>query len=148
MNRISIIITVITFQLLSLGIYAQTKETHIPLTFNVTGFADNSGQLLVYLYRKEDKIPSDPFKILEIKIDNKKAFVKIDDLPLGDYACIFIHDQNANNRIDHSFGIPSEPLGYTNNWKLSLFSGMPTFERLRFTYNVSKNNYVINMDEK
>lgn len=148
MNKILIIATIIILQFVSFSVFAQTGETHVPLIFKVTGFANNSGQLLVYLYRKEDKMPSDPSKILEIKIENEQALASIDDLSFGDYACIFVHDQNANNRIDHSFGIPSEPLGYTNNWKLSLFSGMPTFEKLKFTYSALKNNYVIDMDEK
>ena len=154
MKIISIIITTIVFQLMSLGIYAQTNEKqetnqkHVPLIFNVTGFADNSGQMLVYFYRKKDKMPSDPFKLLEIKIEDKQALAQIHDLSFGDYACIFVHDKNANNHIDHSFGFPSEPIGYTNNWKLSLFSGMPTFEKLKFTYSMSKNRYPINMYEK
>ena len=147
MNRILAIVTVNILLVAALGAFAQNKETHVPLAFKVTGFADDSGQLLVYLFRKEDRLPSDPFKILEIKIENKQASVEIDNLPFGNYACIFIHDKNANNHIDHRFGIPNEPLGYTNYWKLSLFSGMPTFEKLKFTYSASKNNYPIDMDE-
>ena len=77
---------------------------------------------------------------------DKRAEVNI-DLPFGDYAAIFVHDRNGNDKIDHRLGIPNEPLGYTNNWKLSLFSGMPTFEKLRFTFSASMNHFVIKMPE-
>ena len=148
MKKIIIITTAIVLQFITFCAIAQTNGKLAPLTFTVNGFADNSGQLLVYMYRKDDKIPSDPFKLLEAEIKGKQAFVQIEDLLPGEYACIFVHDQNANNHIDHSFGIPNEPLGYTNNWKLTLFSGMPTFEKLRFTYSYTKCNYVIDMDEE
>ena len=126
---------------------AQNIETKDSLTFKVTGFKDNSGQLLVHLFRKQDKLPSMPFKVLEIQIKNKQAVVVIRDLPYGEYAGIFVHDKNANNEIDHRWGIPDEPLGFTNHWKLSLFSGMPTFNKLKFSFSPSSNYYEIHMKE-
>lgn len=123
---------------------AQDRGT---LSFEVTGFGDNSGQLLVELFRKDDKVPTKPFKLIKVKIADKKAQVTLEDFPYGDYAAIFVHDKNANGEIDHHWGIPSEPLGYTNHWKLSLFSGMPTFDKLKFTFNAAMNHFEIKMPE-
>lgn len=117
------------------------------LSFDVIGFADNSGQLLVELFRKEDKVPIKPFKLIKVKIADKKTQVTIDDFLYGDYAAIFVHDKNANGEVDHRWGIPSEPLGFTNNWELSLFSGMPTFEKLKFTFDASKKHFQVKMPD-
>jgi uncharacterized protein (DUF2141 family) len=57
-----------------------------------------------------------------------------ENLPNGSYAAIVYHDENDNGTLDHKFAFPSEPMGFTNNWNLSLFSGMPTFKKLRFEH--------------
>ena len=144
MNKYIILLAVV---LLPSVIYSQNKKTMGSLSFIVTGFADNSGQMLLLLFRKEDKVPTQPFKRIKVAIINKKANVVIDDFPYGDYAAIFVHDKNSNGEIDHRFGVPCEPLGFTNNWKLSLFSGMPSFEKLKFTFSASQEHFSIKMPE-
>ena len=131
---------------LTINISAQTGKSIGSLTFNITGFADNSGQVLVQLFRNEDKVPTKPFKVVKSKISSKKAVVEIENLGYGEYAAIIIHDLNSNGHIDHRLGMPNEPLGFTNNWKLSLFSGMPTFDKLKFTFNESNNLFDIKMN--
>jgi uncharacterized protein (DUF2141 family) len=116
------------------------------LTLHVTGFESNVGQALLRLFRKEDKVPTKPFMTVKATIANKEASFVIDKLAFDDYAAIIVHDQNSNNDIDHSFGIPSEPLGFTNNWKLGLFTGMPTFEKLKFTFSKADNTFTVKMD--
>jgi len=144
MNKLIMLLLAVLF---TSGAYSQNVKTIGTLTFNVTGFADNSGQLLVQLFRKEDKVPAHPFKQIKATIINKKADAVIENLPYGDYAAIFVHDKNSNGKIDHSWGIPSEPLGYTNNWKLSLFSGMPSFDKLKFTFSIAQEHFSIKMPE-
>ena len=127
---------------------AQTPQTKGNLTFILSGFADNSGQVLVELFRKVDKVPTKPFKVLKAKITNQKALVVVSNLDYGEYVAIIVHDQNSNGHIDHSWGIPAEPLGYSNNWKLTLLSGMPTFEKLKFRFSESENFLAIDMKGK
>ncbi|MFZ4547494.1 MAG: DUF2141 domain-containing protein [Bacteroidales bacterium] len=141
-----IVISIILF-FASLNSSAQTQQQSDYLTFNISGFADNSGQVLVQLFRTEDNVPTKPFKVLKAKIVNEKAIVIVENLSFGDYAAIIVHDKNSNGIIDHRLGIPNEPLGYTNNWHLSLFSGMPTFNKLMFTFTGSKYKYNINLNE-
>ncbi len=123
--------------------HSQTSKTEGTLTFNISGFKSNSGQVMVQLFRKTDKVPTAPFKVLKANIVNKTAVVKINNLSYGDYSSIVVHDENSNGVIDHSWGIPAEPLGYTNNWELSLFSGMPTFDKLKFTFSSASNSFNI-----
>jgi len=141
MKKLIIILSAIML-FATFNVVAQTQGN---LTFNLSGFADNSGQVLVELFRKTDKVPTEPFKVIIAKIVNNNAHVIISNLDYGEYAAIIVHDQNANGHIDHSWGIPSEPLGYTNNWKLTLLSGMPTFEKLKFRFSESGNSISIEM---
>jgi uncharacterized protein (DUF2141 family) len=128
------------------NLFSQTANAENTLTFHIIGFEDNAGQALLKLFRKEDKVPTIPFMLLKSKIINNQADFSIESLPYGEYAAIVVHDENANGEIDHSFGIPSEPLGFTNNWELTLFSGMPTFEKLKFVYSKTSNFFTINLD--
>ena len=124
-------------------ITAQTSKSIGSLTFKVSGFADDDGQVLVQLFRKQDKVPANPFRLVKAKITNREAIVVVDSLLYGEYGAIVVHDKNGNGHIDHRWGIPAEPLGYTNNWKLSYFSGMPTFNKLKFSFNESTGQYSI-----
>lgn len=126
---------------------AQTDKPADTLTFQITGFEDNTGQVLVQLFRKEDKVPVKPFMAVVEKIMDHKAEVQITGLTYGEYAAIVVHDKNANGIIDHQWGFPDEPLGYPNNWGLSVFSGMPTFANLKFFFSQSNNILNINMKE-
>ncbi len=128
-------------------ITAQTSKSMGSLTFKISGFAEDEGQVLVQLFRKEDKVPANPFRLVIAKITNREAIVVVDSLLYGEYGAIVVHDKNGNGHIDHRWGIPAEPLGYTNNWKLSYFSGMPTFNKLKFTFNESTSQYSIKMKE-
>jgi uncharacterized protein (DUF2141 family) len=126
---------------------SQTVKKTGTLVFNVNGLEDNSGQVFVQLFRKNDDIPSSPYKKVTAKIVNQKAVVKITNLDYGDYAAMIVHDQNFDGEIEHCMGIPCEPLGFTNNWELTLVSGMPTFDKLKFTFSQSKCQISINMEE-
>ena len=107
------------------------------LTIVARNFKSNAGQAVVNLFRAQDDIPKKPFRIVTAKILNGQSTIEIENLPVGYYAAILFHDENGNNTIDHRFGFPNEPMGFSNNWRLSLFSGMPTFEKLKFNFQES-----------
>jgi uncharacterized protein (DUF2141 family) len=45
------------------------------------------------------------------------------------------HDVNDNGRVAHdALGLPAEPLGFSGGFRLGLFSGKPTFAKLRFAF--------------
>ena len=142
----SIILVTAAILFLAPGLYSQTDLTKGKLTFNLTGFEDNAGQVLVELFRREDKVPAKPFMEVTAKIINREAVVTIENLPYGVYAAIIVHDKNSNGHIDHRMGMPSEPLAYPNNWKLTLLSGMPTFDKLKFSFSQLTNHFSITFD--
>jgi uncharacterized protein (DUF2141 family) len=146
MNRLYFPLILLMLCVASL-LYARSQPASGTLTFTITGLEDNSGQVMVRLFRKADDVPVSAYKQVKARIVNRSTVALFENLPYGDYAAIIVHDRNANGMIDHSFGIPAEPLAYTNHWKLSLFSGMPTFGKLRFTFSQAMNSYAVSLDE-
>ncbi len=133
--------------LAGLNLSAQTDKPTGNLTFHITGFEKNQGQALILFYSKDDKVPKKPGRHLKAEIVNKEAVLTLENIPYGEYAAIIVHDINGNGVVDHKFGMPSEPLGYTNNWKLSLFSGMPSFDKLKFSHSKPVTIVTIRMHE-
>ena len=125
--------------------FSAFSQIGIPLTIHATGFKSNDGQALLELYRKEDNVPKKPYMTIKAAISNNEATFSIKNLDSGDYAAIIVQDENSNNKIDHSWGIPGEPMGFTNNWKLSLFSGLPSFEKLKFNFSAANSTCTVKM---
>jgi uncharacterized protein (DUF2141 family) len=129
-------------------IMAFIQPTGGTLTLNTPGFNNDKGKAVLFLFRKDDDIPKKPFKTLSTEIKNNKAEFQFHHLPYGEYAAILLHDENDNGKIDHSFGLPSEQLGYSNNWELGLFTGMPTFSKLKFQFSATMQIQNINITYK
>jgi uncharacterized protein (DUF2141 family) len=108
------------------------------LTIDATNFKSDKGVAIVHLFRIQDDIPKKPFQEASRVILNGQAGIVLHNLSYGDYAVIVFHDENSNGILDHRLGFPNEPMGFSNDWKLSLFSGMPTFTKLRFEFSESK----------
>ena len=105
------------------------------LVINASGFADESGQAVANLFRVGDDVLHPPHTFVTASIHHGKATLTFPQLPYGSYAISVFHDKNSNNKIDHSFFMfPAEPLGFSNGYEVSLFAGLPSFEKLRFTF--------------
>lgn len=57
--------------------------------------------------------------------------IRFEGLPSGDYAIALIHDENSNNKLDTTFGIPREGFGFSRNPVIRF--GPPKFAEARFT---------------
>lgn len=119
------------FVLVSTITFAQQTGS---LKIEGTNFSSEKGKAIVNLFRKEDDVPNKPYLQASAKIENGKAVIVFENLPYGDYAAILYHDENNNGTLDHRLGFPNEPMGFSNDWKLTLFSGMPNFEKLSFAF--------------
>ena len=146
MKKLTFVLLGTILFLANIAISQTAKTTTGTLTFNVSGFEDNTGQVVVQLFHKYDDMPSSPFKKVTATIVNKAATVEITDLLYGDYAAIILHDQNSDGEVEHCLGIPCEPLGFTNNWDLTLFSGMPTFDKLKFNFSKTNNTFTVKVE--
>ena len=125
--------------LIALNGYAQESGT---LIVNATDFENSEGAAMINLFREQDDIPKKPFITLKAKITNGQAEFVIENLAVGSYAAIVWHDENNNGILDHNL-LPSEPLGCSNNWQMGLFSGMPTFKKLKFIFSSADNKIEI-----
>lgn len=135
MNKILIYIitTLCLFEISHVG-NAQSSGT---LTIKASNFSRDSGKAVVNLFREADDIPKKPFMQSSSDIVNGKAVVTF-QIPYGNYAAILFHDENSNQELDHKFGFPNEPMGFSNEWNLTLFSGMPSFNKLKFHFSDEK----------
>lgn len=110
---------------------------HADLVVNVSGFAHERGQAIASLFREGYDVFGTPYARVSAPIHQGKAILVFSNIKSGNYALIAFHDENGNNHLDHNFlHFPAEPLGFSNGFKLSIFSGKPNFEKLRFAFTV------------
>ena len=104
------------------------------LTIHVTGFAHARGQAVAKLFAPGDNVLGPGRWQVGMPIDGDAAVFRFEGLPAGRYAAVVFHDENDNGVIDHGLLGPSEPLGFSGGFVLSLVSGRPDFERLKFDF--------------
>ena len=105
------------------------------LTVEVTGFRSSAGHALARLYLPGMDVTKTPARTVAAPILEGRAHFELESLAWGDYALVVVHDENDNGEIDHGvLGLPREPLGFSGGFRLGLFSGLPTFEKLRFAF--------------
>ncbi len=136
--------TLILLTSLSGSICGQNTETKGTLLVTVKNIESNKGQIVVCLYRPNDNVRGNPFLKTETTINGDKAAASFNNLTYGNYVALAFHDKNNNQMLDHNFlGFPDEPFGYSNNWNFSVFSGMPTYEKTKFTFSKTNNSITI-----
>lgn len=105
------------------------------LVIHAKGFAHAQGQAIASLFRQGDDVFKKPFLRVRAKIDQEQATLVFPHMEFGNYAAIVFHDENGNDDLDHNaLRFPAEPLGYSNGFRLGLFTGLPNFERLEFAF--------------
>jgi uncharacterized protein (DUF2141 family) len=112
-------------------------DTPPALAIQMSGFDHDRGQAVVNVFRATDDVlkPDTAYRHLQAEIYDGRASITIPDLAYGKYAISVFHDENGNGTLDHNFfRFPAEPLGFSNYFKLSLTSGMPSFEKLQFQF--------------
>ena len=99
----------------------------------------DKGKVLIALYDNAKGYLNEEKAVIKkvVRIRNKKAILKLEGLPFGEYAVACYHDENSNLRLDKNIvGIPKEGFGFSNNVK-PVF-GAPSFSKCRFQLNKSE----------
>ncbi|MBI2430270.1 MAG: DUF2141 domain-containing protein [Ignavibacteriales bacterium] len=117
------------------------------LTIRTQHFLNDGGSAVVNLFREHDEIPKKPWRIEKGNIVDGASTIIFENVPYGAYAVIVFHDENSNGILDHTLFLPAEPMGFSNEWELTLFSGMPSFEKLRFRFTEQSAEIVIAVGE-
>ncbi len=113
------------------------QEENFKLTVNISGLNSDKGNLMVGVYNKKEYFLKKQFKGKIGKINNKKSVVIFENLPKGEYAVSFVHDENDNKKMDTNFiGIPKEDYGCSNN--ATGFMGPPKYDDAKFQLTKNK----------
>ncbi|WP_409433155.1 DUF2141 domain-containing protein [Litorimonas sp. RW-G-Af-16] len=96
---------------------ASKPPTTSQLTIKITGFEDQSGQVLIALFNSADSYDSETaFRDAKIAVTQKTVKTSFDDLPAGTYAFKLFHDADGDGELDtDGFGIPSEDYYFSND---------------------------------
>lgn len=128
--------------------FAEEQPAKGRLQFVIDSFNNDQGRAILVLYRRSDRLFSQQaaFKKAVVEIVNGQARAVFEDVPAGEYAAISVHDENNNGVVEHHwYGLPKEQVGFSNNFKLSIFSGKPTFDKLAFTYSGTDTELLIHL---
>lgn len=108
------------------------------LRIEATGFDDASGNAIAKLFLPGQNVRQHGHLEIKAIIKDGKAFLTFPALAPGDYAVVVFHDSNDNGEMDHNLiGLPKEQLGFSGGFKMSLSSGLPTFDKLKFAHGAS-----------
>lgn len=108
------------------------------LVVHASGFKHQGGQAIANLYYEGDDLFKTARSRVVATIQNDTAVLIFPNIPPGHYAVLVFHDENGNGDLDHNvLRFPAEPLGYSNNFEMSLFSGLPSFKKTGFAFEAS-----------
>lgn len=109
-----------------------TDEATSELTIRASGFLNARGHAVAKLFIPGDNVLGPGRWQITSTIEGGEAVFRVAGLKPGRYAAVVFHDLNDNGTIDHGLVGPSEPLGFSGRFVLSLVSGRPDFEQLQF----------------
>lgn len=119
----------------SLALTASAAQDENTLIVNAAGFAHARGHAIAKLFEPGDNVLEHGRQQLIAETRDGKASFEFKGLPAGAYAVVVFHDENGNGEIDHNrLGLPSEALGFSNGFRPGVFSGLPSFDKLRFDH--------------
>ncbi len=105
------------------------------VTVKVSGFKNQNGQAIVYLWKAPDGFPAKTEQAAVSKmvpIQGTSVTVVFSDVAPGTYAVSVTHDENGNGKMDTGFmGKPKEGYGASNNPQNKLSA--PSFDQCKFT---------------
>lgn len=133
MKKILLIFTIVFGGILTTNAQEKTYD----LTVNISGLNSDKGTLLVGIYNQKENFLKNQFKGDVVKIKDKRSVVVFKNLPKGEYAVSFVHDENDNKKMDTNFlGIPKEDYGCSNN--ATGFMGPPKYDDAKFNLHSDK----------
>jgi len=116
---------------------ANAQENSYTLTVNISGLNSDDGTIMIGLYTGKENFLKKRFRGGVTTIKNKKSVVVFKDIPKGEYAVSFVHDENNNKKMDTNFlGIPTEDYGCSNN--ATGFMGPPKYNDAKFQLTENK----------
>lgn len=105
------------------------KEGHT-ITVIIENITNNNGNVLLSLHTVDTFMKGPGIQHKKSKIVDGKIQVTFDNVEVGTYAIMALHDENENNKMDfEDTGMPKESYGMSNN---PMSFGPPQFEAAKF----------------
>lgn len=114
-NSIASLIICFSLIILLHPIQGQSNKNLGDLTIIISGLKNDKGEIQIGLFNSEEswEDKKEKFHGAKIKIKNNRAEWVIKNIPYGEYAIKFFHDENMDDKINTNFfGIPSEIYGF------------------------------------
>ena len=113
-------------------------QEKLSLVVAVRGATPDKGQAVCSLFTSADTFLKQPVLKKTKPIDsNGEVVFRIDHLDPGTYAVSIVYDEDSNGKLNTGiFGIPTEPVGVSNNAKGKF--GPPSYEDAVFELLASK----------
>lgn len=110
------------------------------LELEIGEFRNTKGHVLISVFDNAKDYPDNEGKAVvnkKVKITQKTHTITIKDLPQGEYAVVFLHDENDNEEMDTNFvGAPEEGYGASND-AVNTFSA-PKYDEAKFLLKAEK----------
>jgi uncharacterized protein (DUF2141 family) len=144
-NKLNILLTGIAFLSLLFSSFQKSNPQTGTIEIEVTGIKDlNNKNLQVGVFTKSGFPKNNKTVYNQIVKVSSKTHKLYFNIPPGTYAIALYHDLNNNNKIDKNFfGIPTEPYGFSNNFKPTLSE--PSFSDCSFELGVNGKKITIDL---
>ncbi|WKV11995.1 DUF2141 domain-containing protein [Marivirga harenae] len=120
------------YLLILFTLFMQPKTSTLEL--EIGEFRNMKGHVLVSVFDNSEDFPSNEQNAIvnkKVKVTQKKHTILIDGLSAGEYAVVFLHDENGNEKMDTNFvGAPTEGYGASND-AVNTFSA-PKYKEAKF----------------
>ncbi len=107
------------------------------VTVKIGTLRNTEGHLLVSLFNSSADYPDKAeaaYKTKKVKVKEVRHTIVFENLPYGEYALVFLHDENDSEEMDtNMMGIPKEGYGASNN-AVNTFSA-PKYSEAKFRLN-------------
>ncbi len=123
-----------------------TAPAQSSLKLTVKDIPVNKGYLMIGLYNSQDGFSEEKaLKGKRVKVNAEQVTVTFKNLAVGDYALKIFHDQDGDEKLDTSLGIPSEPYLFSN-YASDPFSA-PEWHEAKFSLPFGSMNRTLSFDE-
>lgn len=103
----------------------------------ILNIRNSTGTVACALFESPEGFPTEYLRaatnIMVIKVRAKQARCDFEDIALGTYALVVIHDEDMNGKLETNWlGVPTEGYGFSNDVSAAL--GAPSFTAASFAY--------------
>jgi uncharacterized protein (DUF2141 family) len=106
------------------------SRPRVDLVVHAVGFKHARGHAIARVFLAGESLSGSGHATVRGEIRGSESTITFPGLTAGPYAVIVLHDENDNGVCDHGLLGPTEPIGFSNGFRLGFLS-FPTFDKLK-----------------